>query len=399
MNSGKTHAFFTWASTNAWVPPAYFTSEITPHKFTYSDASSIPPPLAVHDPALARADASGNVSAKPWVRPDFVLKADDDSFVMLAELETRLRVELHSTEKNATDYWDNPPIEYLINDSTSSVRSDNYTSTAAPRTTRTSILPRYTPPPSDPLIYWGYLIKNRFMGGEIYGLSWSLVTWVAQNEKVKTITHGAEDKVTAKWMNLHPRREEVRWKSERCWIYNHPRSNTVCVLSLAYCHHPPHVLWPLRYSHGFLFPLEATRVRAALMSYVGTQPHDILSSPWLSVIGANAPTPEAWAQSSVSTFGTRYVPPLPDLSPPQVVEALVEGSEMSLLREGSPMTHEYAWTHREGRAKRYNGRRVGGTVTVHFIKEHAWFLETALALLEGEEITEAEAREMLEEED
>lgn len=374
MNRGKTHAFYTWASENAWVPPAYFDSEVQPQKFTYADERSLPPALAHHDPALARSDAAGQM----WTRPDFVLKADDDTFIMIAELEARLRVELHSTEKNATDYWDNPPIEYLVVDGTSSAVPANHT--FVPKPPRTSLLPRYTPPPSDPLIYWGYLIKNRFMGGEVYALSWSLVNWVAQNDKVKATVSGAEDKVTAKWMNMHPRREEVRWKSERCWIYNHPRTNTV-------------------YSHGFLFPSEVMRVRAALMSYVGTAPHDILSSPWLSVIGANAPTPEAWAQSSVSTFGTRYTPPLPDLSPRQAVEALVEGSEMSFLREGSPMTESYAWTHREGRARRYNGKRLGGTVAVHFIKDSAMFLETALALLEGDETTEAETKEALGEEE
>jgi hypothetical protein len=29
------------------------------------------------------------------VRPDFVVKVDDDSFVVLAELEARLRIALH----------------------------------------------------------------------------------------------------------------------------------------------------------------------------------------------------------------------------------------------------------------------------------------------------------------
>ena len=39
---------------------------------------------------------------------------------------------------------------------------------------------------------------------------------------------------------------------------------------------------------------------------------------------------------------------------------------------------------------RYQGQRVGGTVVVHSIKKHMWFLETATALLEGEDYTEAE---------
>lgn len=54
------------------------------------------------------------------------------------------------------------------------------------------------------------------------------------------------------------------------------------------------------------------------------------------------------------------------------------------------MTPDYAWTHREGRKTRYEGKRVGGTVVVHFIKKNIWYLETALALLDGEEQSEYE---------
>lgn len=57
------------------------------------------------------------------------------------------------------------------------------------------------------------------------------------------------------------------------------------------------------------------------------------------------------------------------------------------------MTPAYAWGHREGRTARYDGYRVGGTVVVHFIKKNMWYLETALALLEGEEQSEAERYE------
>lgn len=57
-------------------------------------------------------------------------------------------------------------------------------------------------------------------------------------------------------------------------------------------------------------------------------------------------------------------------------------------RLGSVQTAEDAWRQREGRKARYAGQRVGGTVVVHFIKKNMWFLETALALLEGEEETE-----------
>ena len=102
--------------------------------------------------------------------------------------------------------------------------------------------------------------------------------------------------------------------------------------------------------------------------------------------------PTQWAASTVSTFGTRYAPPLPDLTPAQSIEALVEGSEMSLLHEGSILTADDAWRQREGRRARYEGRRLGGTVVVHFIKKNMWYLETALALLHGEEETELEGQ-------
>ena len=137
-------------------------------------------------------------------------------------------------------------------------------------------------------------------------------------------------------------------------------------------------------------------------------------APSVTAVGSvqvSGHTPSAWAHSSVSTFGVRYHPLLPDLSPAHGVEALVEGSEMSMLREGeflfeklyrltnlilvlgSPMTPDYAWRHREGRKTRYEGKRVGGTIVVHFIKKNLWYLETALALLEGEEQSESEKYE------
>jgi hypothetical protein len=59
-------------------------------------------------------------------------------------------------------------------------------------------------------------------------------------------------------------------------------------------------------------------------------------APSVTAVGSvSGRTPSAWAHSSVSTFGVRYDPPLPNLSPAHGVEALVEGSEMSMLREGA----------------------------------------------------------------
>lgn len=63
---------------------------------------------------------------------------------------------------------------------------------------------------------------------------------------------------------------------------------------------------------------------------------------------------------------------------------------MSLLKENSDFSAEDAWLAREGRRTRYEDKRVGGTIVVHFIKKNPWFLETALALLEGDEETARE---------
>jgi hypothetical protein len=63
------------------------------------------------------------------------------------------------------------------------------------------------------------------------------------------------------------------------------------------------------------------------------------SSPTSTVALIGGSTPASWSHSSVSTFGVRYTPPVPDLSPSHSIEALVEGSDMSLLREGPCWHH------------------------------------------------------------
>lgn len=224
MNSGKSHAFFTWAASNAWVPPVYSNDTTTPDNLSYSNQTSSIPRLAKHDPILAHRNQDSE-NPLPWVRPDFVLKADDDAFVMLAELEARLRVALHSPRKelpadtkNSTVALQSYHLEPTsFEDISQSPNADSHSLST------TSSEPNFT----DPLIYWGYRVKNRFMAGELYGLSFSLVQWVSKDPEVKSLTRGAEDKQTSKWMRLHPRAQEVRWVSERCWIYDHPRAGTV----------------------------------------------------------------------------------------------------------------------------------------------------------------------------
>ena len=257
MNAGKTHAYFTWASSNAAVPgPAAVLPSSPPNSpftFSYSNATFPVPLLADHDPAhLWQERASGYM--RPWVRPDFVVKADDDAFVMLAELESRLRVRLHDEVKPGPvgsppyDDDDDDDDDYPIPDPSpkrvkGASSSPSRSSTSSVRTpTKDMIAERPTPTVShpsfheasvpkrledDPLIYWGYLVKNRFMAGELYALSWALVDWVARDPVVKTKTKGAEDKQTAKWVMMHPKAHQVKWANERCWIYDHPRAGTV----------------------------------------------------------------------------------------------------------------------------------------------------------------------------
>ncbi|EIW86749.1 glycosyltransferase family 31 protein [Coniophora puteana RWD-64-598 SS2] len=396
MNNGKTHAYFTWAASNAWVPPVYFDTPVPAPDVSYANQTGSPLPLAPHDPVLAwEQHASGH--PQPWVRPDYVVKVDDDAFVMLAELEARMRTELHAKGQRPYGVGSSaiPPPPYL--EDKSAVHADNGSATAAATNERRGA------EAGDPLVYWGYLVKNKFMGGELYGLSWSIVDWVANDPTVKGMVKGAEDKTTARWMTIHPQAPEIQWASERCWMYDHPRSGTV-------------------YAHGFLFPSERTRIRNSVWEYLRSATEAAIGGNSLteisSALSSSAiPTPTEWAHSSVSTFGVRYVDPAKDLSLSQSVEALVEGSGLSHLRMGklseslllppdlvlvygiagvdaSPGV-ENTWNGREGQVSRYEQKRVGGTVVVHFIKKNAWFLETALALLGSKDYTDAERESLV----
>ncbi|WVW78866.1 hypothetical protein I302_100829 [Kwoniella bestiolae CBS 10118] len=295
MNSGKTHAFFSWAAENATVPEWEYPSDQSP-------------------------------VWKSERKPDYVVKADEDSFIMLGELEKKLRV--------------------------------------APRSKA----------------FWGYLVKNTFMAGECYALSFDLVQYIHASPALRTLTRGKEDKLVAKWMNMHPEREQIVWMTERCWIYDHPKAGTV-------------------YSHGFLFPSTVAQVR--MENSTG------LSASTLALRGG---IESANSYSSVSRFGVAYRPLSNDMTVPQQVEALIEGSTLSLLRDAvSPSSsssndqkHQQAfsktssnenmkerinraYTSRPSRRERFMGDESegGGTVVVHFIKKNEWFVETMIALLGG----------------
>jgi hypothetical protein len=112
MNDGKTFAFFDWSFKHALVPPpsnvtsiSTTTYQIPYHEYRHKEhasdggrhrhgwslfrlSESMPP--ASHDPLGP--DGTRYNDKEGWVRPDYIVKADDDSFIMLAELEARLRV-------------------------------------------------------------------------------------------------------------------------------------------------------------------------------------------------------------------------------------------------------------------------------------------------------------------
>jgi hypothetical protein len=94
-----------------------------------------------------------------------------------------------------------------------------------------------------------------------------------------------------------------------------------------------HGCWHHRYSHGFLFPSEAARAREGVRAFFNRKP-GLTDLPTQSWYDRDWGAPPEWARSSVTTFGARYLLPLPDLTVPQSIEALVEGSDMSKLYEG-----------------------------------------------------------------
>lgn len=302
MNSGKTYEFFNWASNYALIPKP----------------STLPSNLVAFPSAYNNYYYTQNYDLDDveYTHPDFVVKADDDSFIILGELERHLR-----------------------------------------------ILPKR-------LIYWGYLIKNKFMGGEAYALSFDLIKWISQSSVVKKHKHGTEDKTTAKWLNHHPQHQDINWVNENCWIYNHPKSHTV-------------------YSHGFLFPSYVTQIRQEEM---------------LGLVDDNEKKrrgqghrEQSDAYSTVFKWNHSYKEPRNNMPIVDKVAALIEGSDDSLSEE--ERKQGVVGTHRQSLSERMEGRHVsiyinftylsladrniqwGGTVIVHYVKRHEWFYETALAFL------------------
>lgn len=154
MNNGKTHAYIEWAHSNALVPPIPASyqnmtslsslAHLSPYLDTSSSSASIsspffptaidlskerhrlfpsfasqkrgpPPSLAPHDPHPQHLAIQSNHSSheQDWVRPQYVIKADDDAFVMLSELEARLRIEWYSALEDTVSLTSTPSHDTL----------------------------------------------------------------------------------------------------------------------------------------------------------------------------------------------------------------------------------------------------------------------------------------------
>lgn len=97
------------------------------------------------------------------------------------------------------------------------------------------------------------------------------------------------------------------------------------------------------YSRGFLFPAEARRIQQALTADMERWNHALKTQlvtrapvdleDYAPAFGPQGQTPPNWVLSSVATFQVRYTPPVPGLSLPHSIEALVEGAAMSKLKK------------------------------------------------------------------
>lgn len=261
QSARKTLSFFQWAAENATVP---FLRPIGPAKSlkenvanTFVSSTDAPGGLSNHiydssqngdfhsstdlPSNFVEGDSERMRYQVAWRNVDYVVKADDDTFIVLSELERHLRV--------------------------------------SPRR----------------MTYWGYLVKNWFMGGEAYALSLDLVQWLATSPEARKTAKGKEDTRTPQWLAVHPNRSSINWVSEHCWIYDHPKGNSP-------------------YSHGFLFPDHVEKIKL--------EARHGLSEQEIAYRGGER---RAQSYSTVTEWHQKYSPPRNDLTVEEEMEAMVEG--------------------------------------------------------------------------
>lgn len=333
-SSFKTLHYFRWAAENATVPVLY-----------------------------GERDADGTLPVH-WKHADYVLKADEDTFIMLDELERRLRVQ--------------------------------------PRT----------------MLYWGYNVRGGFMSGELYALSHDLVRYVATSPDVASSRYGKEDTRMAHWMNLHPQQSKIHWASEHCWIYDHPRVGTPYAHGYLFPSHVQEI--KLEAEIGL------TSEELARRGGVRNAPAYSTTSRWR--VPYRPPRPNLSAEEQIEALvegggrwkGSWYRSPQDvDTPQPRAREQILLGVQDSRLGEAfresvpnvrsavqldaasglttypyrgepsvpvpgqlpAPTGFDHADAERNLYHERYLGGRYGGTVVVHYVKHDDWFLETAMALI------------------
>lgn len=340
--SRKTYEFFRWAAENATVPV------LVPH-------SSQSHPYNVN----------GTPYEVRWKMVDYVVKADDDTFIVLDELERRLR--------------------------------------AAPRT----------------MVYWGYKVADWFMSGELYALSQDLVQYIAHSPIVATSASRKEDEQLARWLEAHPQHRHIHWLSERCWVYDHPRATTPYAHGFLFPNHVEEI--KVEALHGLSAKELARRGGPSKApSYSTTTRWKVPYTPPradLTVeesIEALVEGGGRWADSWYRTTGDPDTPrlvPRHDLLLQSLDERLGTKSEGALAWPRDAVTYDpstglpvYAvpashpasvrgpsinepwgpnlFAHEDQlRRERYLNYTVGGTAAVHYLKRDTWFYETALALV------------------
>jgi len=98
MNSGKTFKYFNWAAENATVPewsyvlPHTDPSEFEPPHRSQEDFTILDERSSEAAPGLLAHNPLAEMVYKGEKKPDYVFKADDDAFIVLGEMERRLRV-------------------------------------------------------------------------------------------------------------------------------------------------------------------------------------------------------------------------------------------------------------------------------------------------------------------
>lgn len=77
------------------------------------------------------------------------------------------------------------------------------------------------------MTYWGFLVGNTFMGGECYALSFDLVKWIHNSTIPRKYKNGHEDSQVQKWFVWGDINNNITYEIRNCVIHDEISSNTV----------------------------------------------------------------------------------------------------------------------------------------------------------------------------